>query len=182
MCLSNWIYSITSIAHHITKELIYESLNHISSKTATGIDGIDIDEAKANYEIWVNEMIDSIHRKGYHPPTVKRVWIPKPGKVEKCPIGIPCVADRASQRGVFTVLSTIYEQDFLDCSFGGRPGRRDHNAISTLNEIISGKKVSWVFEADLKNYFWSLDQGWLLQICWTSSRRPKNIKFDKTMA
>lgn len=153
----------TSIAHHVTKELICESLNHISSKTATGIDGIDVDKAKASFDIWVNEMIALIHRKGYKPPAVKRVWIPKPGKVEKRPIGIPCVADRALQRSVSTVLSAIYEQDFLDCSFGGRPGRGAHNALATLNEIISGKKVSWVFEADLKNYFGSLDQGWLLK-------------------
>ncbi|EJO5348274.1 group II intron reverse transcriptase/maturase [Clostridium botulinum] len=153
----------TSIAHHITKELLYESLNYISRKTATGVDGIDVDAAKKNFEIWVNEMITSIHRKGYHPPAVKRVWIPKPGKVEKRPIGIPCVADRALQRSVSTVLSAIYEQDFLDCSFGGRPGRGAHNALATLNEVISGKKVSWVFEADLKNYFGSLDQGWLLK-------------------
>lgn len=153
----------TSIAHHVTKDLIYESLNHISSKTATGIDGIDVDEAKASFDIWVNEMITLIHRKGYKAPAVKRVWIPKPGKVEKRPIGIPCVADRALQRSVSKVLSVIYEQDFLDCSFGGRPGRGAHNALATLNEIISGKKVSWVFEADLKNYFGSLDQGWLLK-------------------
>ncbi len=87
----------------------------------------------------------------------------QPGKVEKRPIGIPCVADRALQRSVSTVLLAIYEQDFLDCSFGGRPGRGAHNALATLNEIISGKKISWVFEADLKNYFGSLDQGWLLK-------------------
>ncbi len=72
----------TSIAHHVTKELIYESLNHISSKTATGIDGIDVDEAKASFEIWSNEMITSIHRKGYKPPAVKRVWIPSQEKLK----------------------------------------------------------------------------------------------------
>jgi group II intron reverse transcriptase/maturase len=73
------------------------------------------------------------------------------------------VADRALQRSVATVLSAIYEQDFLNCSFGGRPGRSAHNALSTINETISGKKVSWVLEADLKNYFGSLDHGWLLK-------------------
>lgn len=116
----------TSIAHHVTKELVYESLNHIPSKTAAGIDGVDVDEAKESFEIWINEMITSIHRKGYKPPAVKRVWIPKPGKVEKSAIGIPYVADRALQRSVPTVLSAIYERDFLDCSFGGRPGRGAH--------------------------------------------------------
>lgn len=90
----------TSLTHHVTKELIYESLNHILRKSAVGIDGIDVDEAKESFENWVNDMIALIHRKGYKPPAVKRVWIPKPGKVEKRPIGIPCVADRALQRSV----------------------------------------------------------------------------------
>jgi group II intron reverse transcriptase/maturase len=64
---------------------------------------------------------------------------------------------------VSTVLSAIYEQDFLPCSFGGRPKRGAHNALATLNETIAGKKVSWVLEADLKNFFGSLDHGWLLR-------------------
>lgn len=153
----------TSIAHHITKELILESLKHIPNKSAVGIDGIGVEEAKENFDIWADEMISSIHRKGYKPPAVRRVWIPKPGKDEKRPIGVPCVADRALQRSVATVLSAIYEQDFLNCSFGGRPGRSAHNALATINETISGKKVSWVLEADLKNFFGSLDHGWLLK-------------------
>ncbi len=73
------------------------------------------------------------------------------------------MTDRALQRSVSTVLNAIYEQDFLNCSSGGRPGRGAHNALATLNEIISGKKVSWVLEADLKNFFGSLDHGWLLK-------------------
>jgi group II intron reverse transcriptase/maturase len=61
------------------------------------------------------------------------------------------------------VLSAIYEQDFLPCSFGGRPELSAHKALATLHEIISGRKVGWVLEADLKNFFGSLDQGWLLR-------------------
>lgn len=144
----------TSIAHHVTKELIWESLNHLSSKTAPGVDGIDLETAKKDFNVWGDMMITSIHRKSYKPPAVRRVWIPKPGKTEKRPIGVPCVA---------TVLNAIYEKDFLNCSFGGRPGRSAHNALASLNEIISGKKVGWVFDADLKNFFGSLDHGWLLK-------------------
>jgi len=61
------------------------------------------------------------------------------------------------------VLSAIYEQDFLSCSFGGRPQKGAHHALATLNEVIAGKKVSWVLEADIKNFFGSLDHGWLLR-------------------
>ncbi len=108
-------------------------------------------------------MLSSIHTQGYKAPPIRRVYIPKPGKQEKRPLGVPCVSDRALQRSVSEVLSAIYEQDFLPCSFGRRPGRGAHNALSTLNEVIAGKKVSWVLEADLKNFFGSLDHGWLLR-------------------
>jgi group II intron reverse transcriptase/maturase len=127
------------------------------------VDGQTVQEAKESFRSWADEMISSIHRKGYKPPVVRRVYIPKPGKKEKRPLGVPCVSDRALQRSVSTVLSAIYEQDFLPCSFGGRPNRGAHHALGTLSEMISGKKVSWVLEADLKNFFGSLDHGWLLR-------------------
>jgi RNA-directed DNA polymerase len=84
-------------------------------------------------------------------------------KQEKRPLGVPCVADRALQRSTAQVLSAIYEQDFLPCSFGGRPGLSPHHALATLTEVVAGRKVGWVLEADLKNFFGSLDHGWLLR-------------------
>jgi len=153
----------TSLAHQINKELIEESLRHIPLASAKGIDGIDVETARETFNQWIEEMETSIHRKSYKAPAVRRVWIPKPGKVEKRPIGVPCVADRALQRSVATVLNAIYEEDFLNCSFGGRPGRGAHNALITMDEIIMRKSINWVFEADLKNFFGSLDHGWLLR-------------------
>jgi len=153
----------TSLTHHVTKELIWESMKHISNDTAPGIDGIDAETARKNFNVWVEEMITTIHRKSYKPPAVRRVWLPKPGKDGKRPIGVPCIADRALQRSVSKVLNAIYEQDFLNCSFGGRPARSAHNALASLNEIIGCQKVNWVFEADLKNFFGSLDHGRLLK-------------------
>ena len=94
-------------------------------------------------------MLQSVHQQGHKAPPIRRVYIPKPGKQEKCPLGVPCVSDRALQRSTSKVLSAIYEQDFLPCSFGGRPGRSAHNALSPLNKVIAGKKVGWVLEADL---------------------------------
>jgi len=153
----------TSLCHHITRKLIWESLCNIPNKSSPGVDGITVDVAKEDFRYWIDEMLRSVHQKGYKPPSVRRVWIPKPGKTEKRPLGVPCVSDRALQRSVSVVLSSIYEQDFLPCSFGGRPKLGAHHALSTLNEIIAGKKVSWVLEADLKNFFGSLNHGWLLR-------------------
>jgi group II intron reverse transcriptase/maturase len=120
-------------------------------------------EAKEEFEVWIEPMVQSMHRKSYHPPPVRRAYIPKPGRREKRPLGVPTVTDRALQRSVAQVLSAIYELDFLPCSFGGRPGLGAHRALATLNEIIAGRKVSWVLEADLSNFFGSVDHRWLLR-------------------
>ena len=153
----------TSLAHHINKERIWKSLCQIPAKSAPGCDGQTVKEAKEEFEVWVEPMLQSLHRKGYQPPPIRRVYIPKPGKQEKRPLGVPVVTDRALQRSTAQVLSAIYDQDFLSCSFGGRPGLSAHNALATLNEVIAGGKVGWVLEADIKNFFGSLDHGWLLR-------------------
>jgi RNA-directed DNA polymerase len=156
-------FQFTSLCHHVTKERVWGCLKHISTQSAPGIDGIGVNEAKESFENWIDPMLQSVHRKGYKAPPVRRVWIPKPGKTDKRPLGVPNIADRALQRSVSEVLSAIYEEDFLPCSFGGRAKLSAHHALSTLNEVISGKKVGWVLEADLENFFGSLDHGWLLQ-------------------
>ena len=153
----------TSLAHHITRDRVWESLTQIPNRSAPGCDGQTVPEAKEDFDAWIGPMLQSMHRQGYQAPPIRRVYIPKPGKQEKRPLGVPCVTDRALQRSTAQVLSAIYEQDFMPCSFGGRPGIGAHHALSTLNEVISGKKVGWVLEADLKNFFGSLDHGWLLR-------------------
>ena len=153
----------TSLAHHVTRGRIWGNLCGMSSKTAPGVDGQTVEEAQEEFKAWVEPMLRSMHRRGYPAPAVRRVHIPKPGKREKRPIGVPCVADRALQRSVAQVLSAIYEEDFMPCSFGGRPGQGAHHALATLTEVIAGRKVSWVLEADLKNFFGSLNHDWLLR-------------------
>ena len=153
----------TSLTHHVTRERIWGNLCAMPSKTAPGVDGQTVGEAQEEFKAWVEPMLRSMHRQGYPAPAVRRVHIPKPGKCETRPIGVPCVADRALQRSVAQVLSAVYEEDFISCSFGGRPRLGAHHALATLTEVIAGRKVSWVLEADLKNFFGSLDHDWLLR-------------------
>ena len=153
----------TSLAHHVTTDRVWRSLCQIPNHSAPGVDGQRVSEAKESFQGWIGAMLQSVHRKGYKAPVIRRVYIPKLGKQEKRPLGVPTVSDRALQRSTAEVLSAIYKQDFLPCSFGGRPGRGAHHALATLNEVIAGRKVGWVLEADLKNFFGSLDHDWLLQ-------------------
>jgi hypothetical protein len=106
----------TSLAHHITKERVWENLGQIPTDSAPGVDGQTVTEAKESFGVWIEPMLQSVHRQGYHAPDIRRVYIPKPGKHEKRPLGVPCVTDRALQRSAAQVLSAIYEQDFLPCS------------------------------------------------------------------
>jgi RNA-directed DNA polymerase len=153
----------TSLAHHITRERVWANLCQISNRSAPGVDGQTVIEAKESFGEWIEAVLQSVHRQGYRAPDIRRVYIPKPGKQEKRPLGVPTVSDRALQRSTAQVLSAIYEQEFLPCSFGGRPGRGAHHALATLNEVIAGSKVGWVLEADLKNFFGSLSHQWLLR-------------------
>ena len=153
----------TSLAHHITRERVLKNLQQIPRRSAAGVDGQSVEEAKESFEDWIGPMLGSIHRQGYKAPDIRRVYIPKPGKTEKRPLGVPTVSDRALQRSTAEVLAAIWEHDFLSCSFGGRPGLGAHHALATLNEVIAGGKIGWVLEADLKNFFGSLDHDWVLR-------------------
>jgi RNA-directed DNA polymerase len=153
----------TSLAHHITKERVWMNLSQIPAKSAPGVDGQTVTEAKESFGEWIAGMLQSVHRQGYRAPEIRRVYIPKPGRQEMRPLGVPTVADRALQRSTAQVLSAIYEQDFMSCSFGGRPGRGAHQALATLHEKIAGGKIEWVLEADLKNFFGSLSHEWMLR-------------------
>src|SRR5271167_3104689 len=99
----------TSLAHHITRDRVRKSLSQIPKRSAAGVDGQTVEEARKSFGEWVEPMLQSIHRQGYRAPDIRRVYIPKPGKQEKRPLGVPCVSDRALQRSAAQVLSAIYE-------------------------------------------------------------------------
>jgi RNA-directed DNA polymerase len=153
----------TSLAHHIDAERLWQNLCHVPRHTAPGSDGQTVDELKQDFVPWSEATQRVVHTQGSRPPPVRRTYIPKPGKHDLRPLGVPCIGDRVLQRSVADVLSAIYEQDFLSCSFGGRPGVGAHHALATLHEVLAGKPVSWVYEADLRHFFGSLDHGWLLR-------------------
>lgn len=153
----------TSLAHHITAELLQRNVLKIPLSSSAGVDRMSVSEARKQAKELARDTIDAIHRQGYRPPPVRRVFIPKPGKSELRPIGVPTVWDRAVQRSCAQVLEAIYEQDFLNYSYGGRPGRNCHQALGYLSQKIANGKVSWVMEADLKNFFGSLCHKHLLK-------------------
>ena len=139
----------TSLAHHITRDRVRKNLLQIPRRSAAGVDGQTVEAAKKSFDGWIEPMLQSIHRQGYRAPDIRRVYIPKPGKTEKRPLGVPTVADRALQRSTAEVLSAIYEQD---SSFGGRPKlnrpiakrwrRRSITGMSVVTSAVSPGHIS----------------------------------------
>ena len=90
----------TSLAQsRVTRERVQNNLFPIPKRLAAGVDGQTVEAAKESFEEWIEPMLESIHRQGYRAPDIRRVYIPKPGKTEKRPLGVPTVSDRALQRG-----------------------------------------------------------------------------------
>jgi RNA-directed DNA polymerase len=150
----------TSLLHHLTPELIKECLQKTPLSSATGTDGMTVSQARQNLDWLLPDILKQIHDGRYKAPAVRRVHIPKPDGRQR-PIGVPQVVDRAIQAGAAAILNEIYEQDFLQCSFGFRPGLGCHHALATINELMYGRGMSFALEVDIRDFFGSLDHGWL---------------------
>ena len=150
----------TSLAHLLTPAYLKETWGKMNKTAAGGIDGETMQEFERNLDSRIEEIIDKLKRGQYKAPYIRRVDIPKgQGKIR--PIGITTVEDRLVQRAVAGILSAIYEQDFLEVSYGYRSGRSAHDALRTLRRQIITGKVRYIYEADIRSYFTSIDHEWL---------------------
>jgi RNA-directed DNA polymerase len=152
----------TSLAHLLTPEFLIETWKRINRRGASGIDGESAKEFEQDLDTRVQELCQRLKQGTYKAPPVRRVEIPKgPGKEGTRPLGIPTVEDRLLQRSVARILEAIFEADFLECSYGFRPGRNPHGALRALRKIIVTKKVGNLFEADIRGYFNHIQHDWL---------------------
>jgi RNA-directed DNA polymerase len=154
----------TSIGHVIDVEFLRAAYRRTRKDGAVGVDG----QTAAAYEVKLEENLRSLHERFksglYRAPAVRRVHIPKGDGKKTRPIGIPTFEDKVLQRAVAMVLESIYEQDFLDCSYGFRPGRSAHDALIALREGLMSMKGGWILDVDIQGYFDHLDHGKLREI------------------
>src|SRR6267154_3154367 len=152
----------TSLAHLLTPEFLKETWGKMNRRAAGGVDGQSAEQFGSELETQVEAICTQLKEGTYHAPPVRRVEIPKgPGKVGTRPLGIPTVADRLLQRAVAHILEAIFEADFCDVSYGYRPGRSPHHALRALRVQIVTKKVSHLFEADIRGFFNHVCHSWL---------------------
>jgi RNA-directed DNA polymerase len=152
-----------NLLSHIKVPLLreaYESLRP-NKKAASGVDGEKWSEYGENLDARLLDLQERVHRGNYHPPPVRRVNIPKPGGGMRS-IGVPTTEDKVLQRAVRMLLEPIYENsEFLGFSYGFRPGRSQHDALEALRRVIVGKATNWVLDADIRQFFDTIDHGWM---------------------
>jgi len=152
----------TSLAHLLTEDFLRECFLELKRGKAPGIDGVTVKQYEAQSEENLEDLVARLKAKRYRPQPVKRVYIPK-ANGDKRPLGIPAVEDKIVQMGVKKILEAIFEQDFMDVSYGFRPNRSCHVALDVLDKTIMTKPVSFVVDMDIKKFFDTVDHKWLME-------------------
>lgn len=149
-----------NLLSHLKVPLLRQAYERLKRDAAPGVDGVTWDEYGEQLEARLIDLQDRIHRGSYHPPPVRRVYIPKPGGVQR-PLGLPTVEDKIVQQAVRMILEPIYEPMFLGFSYGYRPGRSAHDALDALATVLVKGRTNWVLDADIRSFFDSIDHEWL---------------------
>jgi RNA-directed DNA polymerase len=151
----------TSLAHHIDLRWLHEAYTRTRPDGAVGVDGQTIQDFNENLGDNLRQLLEQAKSGTYRAPPVRRVHIPKGTGNETRPIGIPTFADKVLQRAVVMVLEPLYEQDFMDCSYGFRPGRSAHQALASLWQQLMAMGGGWIVEVDIRKFFDMLDHAHL---------------------
>ena len=146
-----------SLAHLIDVPALERAYRRIRKDGAVGVDGITKEQYGQSLQKNLQDLHARLKAKQYRHQPIRRVHIPKDGGKTR-PIGISAFEDRVVQDAVREVLQAIYEQDFLKCSHGFRPGRSAHDAVRALDQVVHRGEVNWILEADIVSYFDSLDR------------------------
>jgi RNA-directed DNA polymerase len=150
----------TALLHHVDVDRLRAAYRAINPRAATGVDGVTWRDYGKDLEANLRDLHGRVHRGSYRAKPSRRTYIPKTdGRLR--PLGIAALEDKIVQRALVEVLEAIYESDFVGFSYGFRPARGPHDALDALAVGITRKKVNWVLDADIRDFFSNLDRGWL---------------------
>ena len=151
----------TSLNHHLDLRWLGEAYNRTRKDGAPGVDGQTADDYMESLPDNLKSLLERAKSGTYRAPPVRRVRIPKGTGNETRPLGIPTLEDKILQRAVVMALEPIYEQDFLNCSYGFRPGRSAHQALQVLWQQTMDLDGCWLLEVDIQKFFDTLDHAQL---------------------
>ena len=152
----------TALLHHINVDTLQAAFYALRRKAAPGVDGMTWKDYEADLEPRLRELHKRVQRGAYRPQPSRRTYIPKADGKQR-PLAIAALEDKIVQGATVMVLNTIYEGDFVGFSYGFRPGRGPHDALDALTVAITMRKVNWILDADVQNFFGSVSQDWLVQ-------------------
>jgi RNA-directed DNA polymerase len=153
----------TALLHHVDLAALERAFRRQKRRASAGVDGITVADYEQNLEANLQDLCARVHTGRYRPQPVRRVYIPKADGGQR-PLGVPTLEDKIVQGAVAEVLSAIYEVDFLGFSYGFRPGRNPHQALSAFHTAIMSRHVNWVLDADIRSFYDSIDHEWLLRM------------------
>lgn len=152
----------TALLHHVNVDRLRDAFLALKRKAAPGADGVGWQDYADNLESNLQNLHGRVHCGAYRAMPVRRRYIPKPDGKQR-PLGIAALEDKVVQRALVAVLNAIYEEDFLGFSYGFRPARGQHDALDALAVAVSDTKVNWVLDADIKGFFDTINQDWLIK-------------------
>lgn len=153
----------TSLAHLVDEGELRRAFDRIRSKAAPGVDGLTKEQYGQDIELRLADLHERLKRGRYRHQPIRRVHIPK-GRGGTRPIGISCIEDKIVQGAVSRVLQAVYEPVFRESSYGFRPGRGAHDALRSLDRMMSREGVAWILEADIQGFFDSVDRRLLMEM------------------
>lgn len=148
----------TTLAHQIDVEWLREAYRRTRKGGAVGVDGQTAAQYAGNLEENLQDLLERFKSGTYKAPPVRRGYVPKGEEKKTRPIGIPTFEDKVLQRAVVMVMEAVYEQDFLDCSYGFRPGRSAHGALEALRKGLMDIEGGWVIDLDIQSFFDEVDR------------------------
>jgi RNA-directed DNA polymerase len=152
----------TALLHHVNPDSLRQAFLALKRDAAPGVDGMTWREYEAELEPRLADLHGRIHRGAYRPQPSRRTYIPKADGCER-PLAIAAMEDKIVQGATVMVLNAIYEEDFLGFSYGFRPGRGPHDALDALMVGIASRKVNWILDADIRSFFDTVSQDWLIR-------------------
>jgi RNA-directed DNA polymerase len=152
-----------SIAHLITPEKMCAAFLSLRKEASAGIDGVTYAEHEQDAARNIRQLHRRLKEGKYRAQPLRRVYIPKENGKQR-PISIPALEDKVVQKTMVELLNSIYEQDFLDCSYGFRPGRGQHQALDEVGRVICTRRTGWILEIDIPAYFDSIVREQLMEM------------------